>query len=88
MSDDDMEALKILAVSLASNKTLTTLNLDMNNITDECVRMVKPLLKKNTALTHLLVDPSLPKVLFQAIMRSGASKKGKKRKGRRKKKKK
>ena len=87
MSDDDMEALKTLAVSLATNKTLTTLNMDMNNVTAECVRTINPLLKKNTALTHLLVDPSLPRVLFQAIMRSGASKKRKKKKGRRKKKK-
>ena len=82
VTDDDIEALKTLAVSLAGNKVLHTLNMDMNNITDECYKTINPLLKKNTALTHLLVDPKLPKVIFQAIMRNGAGKKGKKRKQR------
>jgi len=88
VTDADISALQTLAVSLAGNKILHTLNMDMNNITDECFRSINPLLKKNTALTHLLVDPKLPKVIFSAIMRNGAAKKGKKRKGRKKKKKK
>jgi len=88
VTDDDIKALQTLAVSLASNKVLTTLNLDMNNITDECYRTINPLLKKNTALTHFLVDPKLPKLLFAAVMRKGGGKKGKKRKGKKRKKKK
>lgn len=81
----DIEALHTLALSLTVNKTLTTLILDMNNIGELGAEAMDPHLKHNKTLGSLLVDPKLPRVLFDSLTRAGSAKKGKKGKKKKKK---
>lgn len=82
-NQEDIDVIAALAVNLADNTTLATLNLNLNPIGDVGAEALKEGVGGNKTLAALNVDISLPELLFDSLYRAG----GKKKKGKKKKKK-
>jgi len=84
--EKDVKVLATLATHLTENTSLTTLNLNMNPLSEIGADAFKEGVAGNKTITALSVDIALPEVVFDALYRAGGGKKGKKGKKKKKKK--